>query len=148
MVAFSLGLFVMLAAYLAAHDTPIPKIPRMGIVWASGLGLLLLSGLLAYTPNLFAYRNCETTCNVIDDASQAETSTNVSVARDFAACLSGSRAQVRKDAEARAEADDTVDPDSAVAEAEDGIQDLCRSMILSVCVGQCYNEQPEAVEAI
>lgn len=136
-----LGLGLIALAYLSAHRTFIPVIRGAVYLWWPGIGMIVLAMLLALGPSVVRYSQCQSACDVIDgQATEHHFADNV--AADYDSCVKSGLGEIKRNVFERMKDGATgLDPEKAAAEAEPGIREVCRGMVIGQCVAVCYNPQ-------
>lgn len=137
------GLAVLAFAYASAHSTPLPRIGRPEFLWGFGIALLLLSGLVALTPDLFRYSSCDYGCNTIDGPGSPElVALNANVKVDFTNCVDSAKRSRKEELLKLHASDPKVNVDQLVKAEVPDIEASCRGLVLDRCRRACYDGVP------
>lgn len=145
-LVFLLGLAFIAMAYLSAHRTIIPAIRQAVYLWWPGLGLMVFALLIALSPSILRYTQCQNACAVTDGRTP-EYAFADGVSAAYENCVKNGLGEVKRNVFERMKDGATgLDPEKAAAEAEPGIREVCEDMVVGQCVAVCYDPQPGEIE--
>ena len=133
-----LGISLLIVAYVVAHRSFLPKISRPEFLWAPGIGLLVLSVVVAMMPGILAYNQCENECDTIDGG--GTTAHGQAVPEAYKSCVDASVAHKQREMVRQLEADPDLEidiPGTIESEMPD-IEAVCAGVAQQGCVQTCY----------
>ena len=133
-----LGVSLMIVAYVAAHRSFLPKVARPEFLWAPGIGLLVVSVIVAMMPGITAFSQCENECDVLDGSGTTEHGKAVPEA--YKNCVDSSVSHKQREMLKQMEADPTLDFDikGIIKDEMPNIEAVCADVAQDTCVQVCF----------